>query len=67
MCVNLMILVCFSVVLFLLERKKSVKSFEQFWLIYGQVHIVYLGARKQDDPALETASHHDMLASVIGR
>lgn len=67
MCVNLMILACFFVILFLLERKKSARTFEQSLLIHGQVHIVYLGARKQDDPALETDSHHDILASILGR
>ena len=32
-----------------------------------QVHIVYLGETQHDDPMLTTNSHHDMLASVVGR
>lgn len=32
-----------------------------------QVHIVYLGEKQQDDPKLITDSHHDMLATVVGR
>ncbi|CAK7357473.1 unnamed protein product [Dovyalis caffra] len=48
------------------------------FLLYGQgimmtkveatskVHIVYLGEKQHDDPILNTNSHHDMLASVVG-
>ena len=34
---------------------------------YLQVHIVYLGERQHDDPEVVTHSHHDMLASIVGR
>ena len=33
-------------------------------MLFNQVHIVYLGGKQHDDP---TDSHHDMLASVVGR
>ncbi|XP_058085394.1 subtilisin-like protease SBT3.3 isoform X2 [Magnolia sinica] len=33
----------------------------------GKVYVVYMGARQHEDPNLVTASHHDMLASVLGR
>lgn len=32
-----------------------------------QVHIVYLGERQHNDPELVRDSHHDMLASIVGR
>lgn len=32
-----------------------------------QVHIIYLGERRSGDPELITKSHHDMLASIVGR
>jgi hypothetical protein len=30
------------------------------------LYIAYLGEKKYDDPTLVTASHHDMLTSVLG-
>ncbi|GJN25290.1 hypothetical protein PR202_gb13098 [Eleusine coracana subsp. coracana] len=32
-----------------------------------KVYIVYMGEKKHKDPAMVTASHHDVLASVLGR
>jgi hypothetical protein len=32
-----------------------------------QLYIVYMGQKKHDDPSVVTASHHDVLASVLGR
>jgi hypothetical protein len=32
-----------------------------------QIYIIYLGGRQSDDADLVTASHHDLLASVVGR
>lgn len=37
-----------------------------FW-ISDQVYIVYLGEKKHEDPDLVTASHHEILASLLGR
>ena len=34
---------------------------------YFKIYIVYLGERRHEDPELVTESHHDMLASVLGR
>lgn len=31
-----------------------------------QIYIIYLGGRQSDDADLVTASHHDLLASVVG-
>jgi hypothetical protein len=31
------------------------------------MYIVYLGEKKHDDAALVTASHHDMLSTILGR
>lgn len=36
-------------------------------MLFKQVHIVYLGGKQHDDPMLKTDSHHDMLASIVGR
>ncbi|KAM3333090.1 hypothetical protein ACQJBY_028291 [Aegilops geniculata] len=35
---------------------------------YGsqKLYIVYLGEKKHDDPSLVTASHHDMLTTILG-
>ncbi|WOK95318.1 subtilisin-like protease SBT3.5 [Canna indica] len=33
---------------------------------YKQLYIVYLGERQHEDPNLVTASHHDMLSSLLG-
>ncbi|KAM1515986.1 hypothetical protein ACFXTH_014995 [Malus domestica] len=33
----------------------------------SKLHIVYLGAKQNEDPENLTASHHEMLASVAGR
>uniref|UniRef100_A0A5B7BM04 Putative subtilisin-like protease SBT3.5 n=1 Tax=Davidia involucrata TaxID=16924 RepID=A0A5B7BM04_DAVIN len=33
----------------------------------SNVHIVYLGERQHDDPKLTTDSHHDMLATLVGK
>uniref|UniRef100_A0A0D9V6Q4 Uncharacterized protein n=1 Tax=Leersia perrieri TaxID=77586 RepID=A0A0D9V6Q4_9ORYZ len=32
----------------------------------AHLYIAYLGEKKHDDPTLVTASHHDMLSSIIG-
>ncbi|RCV04522.1 hypothetical protein SETIT_1G007700v2 [Setaria italica] len=32
----------------------------------SKLYIVYMGEKKQDDPSVVTASHHDVLASVLG-
>ncbi|KAL6640315.1 hypothetical protein ACP70R_022164 [Stipagrostis hirtigluma subsp. patula] len=32
----------------------------------SKLHIVYMGEKKHDDPSVVTASHHDVLASVLG-
>ncbi|CAL9111823.1 unnamed protein product [Musa textilis] len=31
-----------------------------------QLYIVYLGERRHEDPDLVTASHHDLLSSLLG-
>ncbi|XP_031116944.1 subtilisin-like protease SBT3.9 isoform X2 [Ipomoea triloba] len=36
-------------------------------LLETKVYIVYMGARQHDDVELITSSHHDMLATVLGR
>ena len=33
----------------------------------SQLYIVYMGEKKHDDPSVVTASHHDILTSVLGR
>ncbi|TKV99436.1 hypothetical protein SEVIR_8G043200v4 [Setaria viridis] len=32
----------------------------------SKLYIVYMGEKKHDDPSVVTASHHDVLASVLG-
>ncbi|VAH58774.1 unnamed protein product [Triticum turgidum subsp. durum] len=32
----------------------------------SKLHIVYMGEKKHDDPSAVTASHHDILTSVLG-
>ncbi|RLM51441.1 subtilisin-like protease SBT3.3 [Panicum miliaceum] len=32
----------------------------------SKLYIVYMGQKKHDDPSVVTASHHDVLASVLG-
>ncbi|TVU24993.1 hypothetical protein EJB05_27466, partial [Eragrostis curvula] len=32
----------------------------------NNVYIVYMGEKKHDDPALVTASHHEVLTSILG-
>ncbi|KAF2932618.1 hypothetical protein DAI22_04g010900 [Oryza sativa Japonica Group] len=34
---------------------------------FKKIYIIYLGERRHDDPDIVTGSHHDMLASVLGR
>ncbi|TVU32628.1 hypothetical protein EJB05_24368, partial [Eragrostis curvula] len=33
----------------------------------SKLYIVYMGEKQHDDPSVVTASHHDVLASVLGR
>ena len=57
---------------FLLVRKTLTLACSEivFWPLFAclfQLHIVYMGEKKHDDPSAVTASHHDILTSVLGR
>lgn len=54
----------FRLLLFFLFKFEQVL---QILLLFKQVHIVYLGERQHDDPKQVTDSHHDLLATVVGR
>jgi hypothetical protein len=42
-------------------------NYSKFYIKTLQLYIVYMGEKKHDDPSMVTASHHDVLASVLGR